>query len=59
MPRWLSLLVAAVICIVIALVLAPYIPTPGDSLVSILAWIGAALCLVLAVVDLVRGGARF
>ncbi len=57
MPRWLSLLIAAAVCIVIALVLAPYIPDPGDTLVAIIAWIGAAVCLIYSVVLLVRGGA--
>ena len=58
MPRWLSLLLAAVVCVVIALVLAPYIPEPGDDVVAIFAWFGAAICAVLAVIQLVRGGAQ-
>ena len=56
MPRWISLLIAAAICIVIALVLAPYIPTPGDTLVAVIAWIGAAICMIYAIVLLVRTG---
>ena len=58
MPRWLSMLLAAAVCVVVALVLAPYIPEPGGSVVAVIAWIGAALCAVLAVVQLVRGGAN-
>lgn len=57
MPRWLSLLLGAVICVVVALVLAPYLPEPGASVVAVIAWIGAAVCAVLAVLHLVRGGA--
>jgi hypothetical protein len=53
---WLGYLLGAVVCLLIALLLAPYIPAPGDHIVSILAWIGAAVCAVLAVVGLVRTG---
>jgi hypothetical protein len=52
------MLLAAAVCVVVALVLAPYIPEPGGSVVAVIAWIGAALCAVLAVVQLVRGGAN-
>jgi hypothetical protein len=55
MPAWLAYLVAAVIAIVIALVLAPYIPSPGDAIVSIIGWIVAAVCAILALVSLLRG----
>lgn len=58
MPRWLSMLLAAAVCVVVALVLAPYIPEPGGAIVAVIAWIGAAVCAVLTVVYLVRGGAN-
>jgi hypothetical protein len=56
MPRWISLLIAAVVCVLIAVLLAPYIPSPGDQLVAIIAWIGAVVCAIVAVIHLVRGG---
>jgi len=54
MPHWLGLILGAVVCVLIALLLAPYIPDPGDSIVAILAWIGAAVLAILAVISLVR-----
>jgi hypothetical protein len=44
-----------VIAVLIALLLAPIIPSPGDTVVSILAWIVAGLLAVLALVALLRG----
>jgi len=55
MPAWVSYLVACVIAVIIALVLAPYIPSPGDTIVSIIAWLVAAVCAILALVSLLRG----
>ena len=55
MPAWLSYCVGAVIAVLIALLLAPIIPSPGDTVVSILAWIVAGLLAVLALVALLRG----
>lgn len=57
MPRWLALLLAAVVCVLVALVLAPYIPHPGDTIVAVFAWFGAVACAVLALVQLIRTGA--
>jgi hypothetical protein len=56
MPRWLACLIGAVVCVLIALILAPYIPDPGDQIVAIIAWVGAAVLAIIAVLQLVRGG---
>ena len=54
MPHWLGLILGAVVCVLIALLLAPYIPDPGGQIVEILAWIGAVVLAILAVIGLVR-----
>ena len=53
--NWIGCLVGAVICGLIAWLLAPYIPDPGGRIVSIIAWIGAVVLAVLAVFYLVTG----
>lgn len=58
MPAWLSYLIAAVVCVLIGALLAPYIPAPGSTIVAIVAYIAAAICAIYAVVALVRGGPR-
>lgn len=58
MPQWISYLVAAVVCVLIAILLAPYIPAPGSTLVAAVAYIAAVVLAILAVVALVRGGPR-
>lgn len=55
MRSWISYLIGAVIAVLIALLLAPYIPEPGGHIVAILAWIVAVVLIVLALVSLVRG----
>ena len=55
MPAWLSYVIGCVIAVLIALLLAPLIPHPGDTIVSILAWICAAILAILALVALFRG----
>lgn len=55
MPAWLSYVIGAVIAVLIALLLAPLIPEPGGQIVSILAWIVAAILIILALVALLRG----
>lgn len=55
MPAWLSYVVGCVIAILIALLMAPIIPEPGGQIVSVLAWVCAAVLAILALVALVRG----
>lgn len=55
MPAWLSYVLGSVIAVLIALLLAPLIPEPGGHIVSILAWVVAAVLVVLALVALLRG----
>ena len=55
MPRWLACFLGAIVCVLVALLLAPYIPDPGDAIVAICAWIAAAVLAVLGLVALVRG----
>jgi len=54
-PAWLSYVLGSVIAVLIALLLAPLIPEPGGHIVSILAWVVAAVLVVLALVALLRG----
>jgi hypothetical protein len=54
--NWVGCLIGGVVCILIAILLAPYIPAPGGALVAIICYIAAAVLLILAVVGLVRGG---
>lgn len=58
MPRWAACLIAAAICLVIAIVAAPYIPAPGDLIVALIGYIGAGVALIMAVVYLVQGSTR-
>jgi hypothetical protein len=57
-PAWIRYLIAAVVCVLIAVLLAPVIPYPGSTIVAVVAWIGAAVAAIYAVVALVRGGPR-
>ena len=54
MPAWLSYVVGCVIAVLIALLLAPLIPSPGDQIVAVIAWIVAAILAILALVALLR-----
>jgi len=54
MPAWASYLLGALVAVLIAIFLAPIIPSPGDSIVAIIAWVVAAILAVLALVSLVR-----
>lgn len=53
--NWVGLLIGAVVAILVAILLAPYIPEPGGHLVAVICYIAAAVMAVLAVVALVRG----
>lgn len=55
MPAWLSYVLGAIVAVLIALLLAPLIPEPGGQIVTIIAWIVAAILVVLALVALLRG----
>lgn len=55
MPVWLSYFLGAVVAVLVALLLAPYIPDPGGHIVSVIAWIVAVVLVVLGLVALVRG----
>lgn len=59
LPRWMSLLLGAVVAVLVAVLLAPYIPAPGAQIVAVIAYIAAAVLAILGVLALVRGdGAR-
>lgn len=53
--NWLGCLIAGVICLVIAIVLPPYIPEPGGQLVMIFGYLAAVILILLAILGLVRG----
>lgn len=53
--NWLGCLIAGVICLVIAIVLPPYIPEPGGQLVQIFGYLAAVILIILAIAALVRG----
>lgn len=55
LPRWAACLIGAVVCILVALWLAPLVPAPAGAIVSVLAWIGAVVLLVMAVLALMTG----
>ena len=55
MPAWASYLLGCLIAVLIAIFLAPIIPSPGDQIVAIIAYVVAAILAVLALVALVRG----
>jgi uncharacterized RDD family membrane protein YckC len=55
MPAWVSYAIGAVVAILIAILLAPYIPDPGGEIVAIIAYIVAAILAILAVFSLIRG----
>lgn len=54
MPTWLAYFVGAVIAALIAILLAPYIPSPGDHIVAVIAWIVCVILTVLGLFWLVR-----
>lgn len=53
---WLGYLLAAIVCLLIAILVAPLLPYPGDVVVSIFGYIAAVVLLLLAILRLVRGG---
>jgi hypothetical protein len=42
--------------VLVALLLAPLVPDPGGHIVSVIAWVVAAVAAILGVVALVRSG---
>lgn len=58
LPRWAACLVGAIVCVLIAWLLAPLMPAPAGGFVSVIAWIGAVILAILAVFYLVSGGTR-
>lgn len=55
MPRWLAAFVGAVVAIVVALYVTPLVPQPAGQILTLLAWIVAAVLIVLGLVYLLRG----
>lgn len=55
MRSWIGCLIGAAICVLIALVLAPFVPDPGGHIITIIAWFGAVILAVLAIYYLVTG----
>lgn len=53
--NWLGCLLAAVLCLLIAIFVPPYIPHPGDAIIQILGYIAAVILFILAILGLVRG----
>ena len=56
-PAWARYLLGALVAVLIAVVLAPLIPHPGDTVVGLIAWLAAAACLVGAVLAALRNPA--
>lgn len=54
MPRFVALLLGAVVAALIALFLSPVFPPPLDQIIYWLAWIAALVLAVMAVLDLAR-----
>lgn len=54
MPTWAAYLIGAVVAALIAILLAPIIPNPGDQIVAIIAWIVCVILAILALIALVR-----
>ena len=48
-------LIGLVVCVLIAVWLAPHIPPPGNSIVRVGAWIMAIVFLILLIAGLVNG----
>ena len=55
MPSWLSYFLGALIAALVAIFLAPIIPSPGDQICVIIAWIVCVILVVLGLVALFRG----
>jgi uncharacterized protein YacL len=53
--NWVSTLIGAVIALLIAILVPPYLPHPADTIISILAWIVCVILFVLTLVSLLRG----
>ncbi|MFA7264862.1 MAG: hypothetical protein WC054_00880 [Candidatus Nanopelagicales bacterium] len=53
--NWIGCLIGAVICLLIAIFVPPYIPAPGGSIVMIIGYIAAVVLFILAILGLVRG----
>ena len=51
----LSYILGIVVCVLVAVWLAPLIPQPGGQIVSVLAWIVAVVLAVLLLVNLITG----
>jgi hypothetical protein len=53
--NWVGSLIAAVICLLIAIFVPPYIPAPGGSIIMVIAYIAAVALFIIAILALVRG----
>ena len=53
-PAWARYLLGALVAVLIALLVVPLIPAPGDTVVGLIAWVAAAACLVGAVLAALR-----
>lgn len=49
-------LIGAVIAVLVAVLLAPLIPEPGGQIVSVIAWIVAAVLLIVGLIRLLNVG---
>ena len=53
--NWVGCLIGAVVCLLIAIFVPPYIPEPGGKLIEIIGYIAAVVLFILAILGLVRG----
>lgn len=53
--NWIGTLIAAVICLLIAIFVPPYVPEPGGVIIMIVGYIAAVILFILTILALVRG----
>lgn len=53
--NWLGCLIGAVVALLIAIFVPPYVPEPGGVLIQIIGYVVAVLLFVVALLALVRG----
>lgn len=53
--NWLGCLIAAVVCLLIAYFVPPYVPEPGGQLIQIIGFVAAVVLVIMAIIALVRG----
>lgn len=55
--RLIMLIVGIVLGLLVALVVAPYFPSPADTIFAVLGYLAAGICVLLLLLGLIRGAA--